>query len=60
MTTTALNHANNHTFETTKTKESFWEKYKKAFKENQASIICGMLTMNGATNLYPVYKSLTK
>ncbi len=60
MTTTTLNQAKGRTFENRKEHKSFFERYKEAFRENQASIICGMLAMNGATNVYPLYKSLSK
>lgn len=57
MTAAAL-HANN--YKSAKKKVSFVEKYIEAFKENRATIVGGVVAMNGAASLYPLYKSLSK
>lgn len=41
-------------------KESLFDKFVEVFKENQAIILCGLLTMNGTANVYSLYSSLTK
>lgn len=42
------------------TKKSFLTSWKESFYENRASIICGLLTMNGNTNIYPLYQMLSE
>lgn len=41
-------------------RESLWNKFMNISKEYRANIICGVLSMNGSTNVYPLYKSLTE
>jgi hypothetical protein len=36
------------------------KKIVKAYKENQATIICGALVMNGSANVYQTYVDLSK
>lgn len=48
------------TYTAAEKKESFKDKFLKTFRENQVNIICGILSMNGAANIYSVYKSLAK
>jgi hypothetical protein len=40
--------------------ESIFDKIVKAYKENRATVICGMMALNGSTNVYPIYKMLSK
>ncbi len=41
-------------------KSSFTDKLVNAYRENRVSIICGLLAMNGTSNVYPVYKALSE
>lgn len=43
-----------------KRKESLVDRFLNYYKENQATIVCGILSMNGSANVYPLYKALTK
>ncbi len=49
-----------YVYETAKKGESFLDKILKVYRENQADILCGILALNGASNVYPLYKSLTE
>lgn len=55
---TAVSHA--ITNKTAKKKESLMDRFLNYYRENQATIVCGMLSMNGSSNMYPLYKALTK
>ncbi len=59
MATTVF-HVNEQAFRATERGESFFDKYIKTFKEYQASIICGILSMNGNTNATSLYRMLAK
>lgn len=39
---------------------SLAKRFLNAYKEHQVSIICGLMALNGSTNVYPLYKTLTK
>lgn len=41
-------------------KETLMEKLFNVYQEYEASIICGVLAMNGSTNVLPLYRLLTK
>ncbi|MGF0034589.1 hypothetical protein ACQRBN_16775 [Bariatricus sp. SGI.154] len=41
-------------------KEFLWNKFMNLSKVERASIICGLLSMNGSANVYPLYKALTE
>ncbi|MCD7868850.1 MAG: hypothetical protein LUF78_05800 [Clostridiales bacterium] len=60
MTTTTANLYKNTPVENEKKESSFWGRCKGYFRESQASIVCGMLTMNGSTNVSGLYRSLTE
>ncbi len=49
-----------YVYETAKKEESFLDKILKVYRENQAGILCGILALNGASNVYPLYRSLTE
>jgi hypothetical protein len=36
------------------------KKFAEAYKENQATVICGMSMMSGNANVYPLYLALTE
>lgn len=55
---TAVLHAS--AYEEAKKGTSLVDRFVKYFKENQATIVCALLAMNGAANVYPLYRSLTK
>lgn len=57
MSTIALHKS---AYPTTGRKESFLEKFLEAYKENQVNIICGLLLLNGSTNAYSLYKTLSR
>jgi hypothetical protein len=40
--------------------KKFIKKIVAIFNENRAQIICGVLVMNGATNVYRTYASITE
>jgi hypothetical protein len=39
---------------------SLFDKLVKLYRENSAAIICGLLSLNGSTNAYPLYRILNK
>ncbi|MGF0033863.1 hypothetical protein ACQRBN_13015 [Bariatricus sp. SGI.154] len=47
-------------YRNTNKKESLWDKFMNLSKAERASIICGLLSMNGSANVYPLYKALTE
>lgn len=47
-------------YRNTNKKESLWDKFMNLSKAERASIICGLLSMNGSANVYPFYKALTE
>ncbi len=55
---TAVLHTN--MYKTAKKGESFLDKFRNVYRENQAGINCGILALNGASNVYPLYRSLTE
>jgi len=50
----------NTTYQTAAKKNSILFKLKETFHENRATIICGMMMLNGYTNVYPLYQALSK
>jgi hypothetical protein len=39
---------------------NLFKKFTEAYKENQATVICGMSMMCGNSNVYPLYRALTE
>lgn len=59
MATTVF-HVNEQAFKAAEKGESLFDKYAKICKGYQTSLICGILSMNGNTNVAPLYRMLTK